>query len=201
MRYLILSESDEPPLAFPFRDSDSERESVHSYPKNQKRRSLSISNWDSPPLGEARGNLSPDLFRKTRRLIPLNRLPLESARVLLARILRLGPVCSGITPTTTSGSGSATRNLRKPDLALQRACVKRCKRNSSNSGENHFSKKKIINFENPKFAHFYFSLVKRDGDEYSISSLTHFLSDFEKRNQKDSKFYAQVFLVLSNSQE
>jgi len=30
IRYLILSESDEPPLAFPFRDSDSERESVHS---------------------------------------------------------------------------------------------------------------------------------------------------------------------------
>jgi len=30
MRYLILSESDEPPLAFPFRDSDSERESLHS---------------------------------------------------------------------------------------------------------------------------------------------------------------------------
>lgn len=27
---MILSESDEPPLAFPFRDSDSERESVHS---------------------------------------------------------------------------------------------------------------------------------------------------------------------------
>ena len=29
-RYLILSESDEPPLAFQFRDSDSERESLHS---------------------------------------------------------------------------------------------------------------------------------------------------------------------------
>ena len=30
IRYLILSESDEPPLAFPFRDLDLEREFVHS---------------------------------------------------------------------------------------------------------------------------------------------------------------------------
>ena len=50
---------------------------------------------------------------------------------------------------------------------------------------------------------FYFSLVKRDGDEYSISSLTHFLSylEKEKEKKKDSKFYVQVFSVLSNSQE
>ena len=31
IRYLILSESDEPPLAFSFRDSDSERESEYDY--------------------------------------------------------------------------------------------------------------------------------------------------------------------------
>ena len=55
-------------------------------------------------------------------------------------------------------------------------------------------KKIFLNFKNssnprlgepfnspPKLANFYFSLVKRNGDEYSISSLTHFLSYFEKK--------------------
>lgn len=70
-------------------------------------------------------------------------------------------------------------------------------------------KKIFLNFKNssnprlseplnshPKLANFYFSLVKRNGDEYSISSLTHFLSDFEKKKEKTKKFYAQVFSVL-----
>lgn len=131
-------------------------------PKKTKRGSLSISIETRPhPLGQARGNLYPHLLRKTRRLIPLNRLPLESARVLLAPILRRWPVRSPITPTTTSGSRSATINLRKPDLALQRACVKRCKRNQI---------AETFLYSTTKFSsHFSFSsLVKRDADEYSI---------------------------------
>ncbi|KAJ4982098.1 hypothetical protein NE237_032935 [Protea cynaroides] len=55
-------ESDKPPDEFPFRDSDYERESLHSPESEGEPRGQELR---LAPPGEVRGNLSPDLLWKT----------------------------------------------------------------------------------------------------------------------------------------